>query len=86
MKAIIIAAGLGSRLGNLTNDKPKCLLEVAGKSLLQHQIDTLKSCGITNISVIKGYKKEKINYPGLKYYINDDYQNNNILKIGRAHV
>ena len=78
-KAIIIAAGLGSRLGNLTNDKPKCLLEVAGKSLLQHQIDTLKSCGITNISVIKGYKKEKINYPGLKYYINDDYQNNNIL-------
>lgn len=78
-KAIIIAAGLGSRLEHLTNDKPKCLLEVAGKSLLQHQIDTLKSSNITDISVIKGYKKEKINYRGLKYYINNDYQNNNIL-------
>ena len=64
MKAIIIAAEPGSRLKNLTNDKPKCLLEIAGKSLLQYQIDTLRSCGITNISVIKGYKKEKINYPG----------------------
>ena len=79
MKAIIIAAGMGSRLNPLTNDKPKCLLELAGKSLLQHQIDTLKFCGITDISVIKGYKKEKINYSGLKYYINNDYQNNNIL-------
>jgi len=78
-KAIIIAAGMGSRLKSLTNDKPKCLLEMAGKSLLEHQIDTLKSCGITDVSVIKGYKKEKINYPGLKYYINDDYENNNIL-------
>lgn len=79
MKAIIIAAGPASRLNPLTNDKPKCLLKIAGKPILEHQIDTLKSCGITDISVIKGYKKEKINYPNLKYYINDNYQNNNIL-------
>jgi len=79
MKAIIIAAGLGSRLNPFTNDRPKCLLEIGGKSILQHQIDVLRSCGITEISVVKGYKKEEINYPGLKYYINDNYQNNNIL-------
>jgi len=79
IKAIIIAAGIGSRLKPLTNDKPKCLLEIAGKSILEHQIDILKSCGIIDISVIKGYQKEKINYPNLKYYINDNYQNNNIL-------
>ena len=79
IKAIIIAAGMGNRLNPLTNDKPKCLLEVAGKTILQRQLDVLNSCGIRDISVIKGYKKEKINNPSLRYYINDDYQNNNIL-------
>jgi len=79
MKAIIIAAGVGSRLNPLTNDKPKCMLELNGKALLQHQIDALRGAGIDRIVLIKGYKKEMINYPDLVYYINDNYQNNNIL-------
>lgn len=79
MKAIIIAAGPGSRLNPLTNDKPKCMLELNGKALLQHQIDAFKGAGIDRIVLIKGYKKEMINYPDLVYYINDNYQNNNIL-------
>ena len=79
MKAIIIAAGPGSRLNPLTNDKPKCMLELNGKALLQHQIDALRGAGIDRIVLIKGYKKEMINYPDLVYYINDNYQNNNIL-------
>jgi len=79
MKAIIIAAGMGTRLNPLTNDKPKCMLEINGKTILQHQMDAFHANGITDISVIKGYKKEAINYHGLKYYINDDYMNNNIL-------
>jgi len=79
MKAIIIAAGVGSRLNPLTNDKPKCMLEFNGKTLLQHQIEALRGAGIDRIVVIKGYKKEVINYPDLIYYINDNYQNNNIL-------
>jgi choline kinase len=79
MKAIIIAAGMGSRLGDLTKDLPKCLLELNGKSLLQHQLDALRANGITDISIIKGYKQEKINLPGIKYYLNENYRNNNIL-------
>jgi len=79
MKAIIIAAGPGSRLNPLTNDKPKCMLELNGKALLQHQIDALRGAGIDRIVLIRGYKKEMINYPDLVYYINDNYQNNNIL-------
>ena len=79
MKAIIIAAGMGIRLNPLTNDKPKCMLEIKGKTILQHQLDVFHADGITDISVIKGYKKEAINYPRLKYYINDNYRNNNIL-------
>lgn len=79
MKAIIIAAGRGSRLNPLTNDKPKCMLELDGKTLLQHQIEALNGVGIHRIVLIKGYKEEMINYPGLIYYLNDDYENNNIL-------
>jgi len=79
MKAIIIAAGMGSRLNHLTNDKPKCMLELKGKTLLQHQIESLRGAGIDRIALIRGYKKEMINYPDLIYYLNDNYQNNNIL-------
>lgn len=79
MNAIIIAAGMSTRLNSLTSDKPKCMLELNGKTLLGHQIEALKSAGIDRIALIKGYKKEMISYPGLIYYINDSYQNNNIL-------
>lgn len=79
MKAIIIAAGMGIRLNPMTNDKPKCMLKLKGKTILQHQLDVFHANGITDISVIKGYKKEAIDFPNLKYYINDNYRNNNIL-------
>jgi len=79
MKAIIIAAGKGVRLKHYTKDLPKCMLKFGGKTLLQRQVETLKANGITDISIIKGYQKEKINYPGFKYYINDRYEHNNIL-------
>jgi choline kinase len=79
MKAIIIAAGMGVRLAPLTNNKPKCMLELNGKTLLEHQIEALKGAGIERIALVKGYKQEMINYPGLTYYINDNYQDNNIL-------
>lgn len=79
-KAIIIAAGMGTRLMPLTENKPKCMLEINGKTILQRQIDVFKECGFTDIIFIKGYKKEVINYPELKYYINTNYKNNNILE------
>lgn len=79
MKAVIIAAGKGSRLKHYTEDLPKCMLKFNGKTLLERQINALKSNGIKDISVIKGYCKEKINLKGVKYYINNDYENNNIL-------
>ncbi len=79
VKAIIIAAGAGNRLKPLTNDLPKCMLKFGGKTLLQRQLEAFRACKIRDIVLIKGYKKEKINYPGIKYIINDNYQNNNIL-------
>lgn len=78
-KAVIIAAGMGIRLKPLANNKPKCLLKIGGKTIMERQLETLRLCGITDIVVIRGYKKEKINFPGIKYYENTNYQNNNIL-------
>ena len=78
-KVIIIAAGLGSRMKGFTEKRPKCLLEFGDKTLLQRQIEAYKDAGISDISLVRGYKKETINYEGITYYDNDDYENNNIL-------
>ena len=78
-KVIIIAAGLGSRLKGYTENLPKCLLKFGNKTLLQHQIDAYAEAGITNLSLVRGYKKEHINLKNIKYYDNDDYKKNNIL-------
>lgn len=80
LKAIIIAAGMSSRLVELTEDKPKCMLDVGGKTILQYQIETFNQCGIDEIIVIRGYKKEVINYTGVKYVYNQNYRRNNILE------
>ena len=76
---IIIAAGLGSRLKKYTDNLPKCMLDFAGKTLLQRQLEAFKINGLNKISVIRGFKKEKINYPDLTYFENKEYKNNNIL-------
>ena len=78
-KALIVAAVLGSRLKKHTENLPKCMLDFGGKTLLQRQLDAYKKNHIKNISLIRGYKKEKINYKGIKYFENPDYRNNNIL-------
>lgn len=80
MKAIIIAAGQGSRLMPITDDKPKCMLQVGGKTIMQRQLAVLRQCGINDIVVVRGYKKEMFAYPNIRYYENTDYENNNILR------
>lgn len=60
MKAIILAAGRGSRLLSLTDDRPKCLVELYGKPLLDWQIEALRGAGIQGITVVRGYLKDKI--------------------------
>jgi len=76
---LIVAAGMGTRMEGHTEDKPKCMVEFSGKTLLQRQLDVYHECGLNNISLVRGYKKDKINLEGLTYYENPDYENNNIL-------
>ena len=80
MKAIILAAGKGTRLGKLTLDKPKGMLDFMGKTILEHQISMYRLAGLTDISIIRGYKKNKIDYKDIKYIDNDLYDETNMIE------
>ena len=58
--AIILSAGQGSRLLPLTQDRPKCLIDFAGKSLLQWQVRALAANGITDVSVVTGFRTQMV--------------------------
>ena len=58
MKAIIMAAGIGSRLKDVNKERPKCLIEMEGVSLISRSVSLLQEQGITDICVITGYKSE----------------------------
>jgi NDP-sugar pyrophosphorylase family protein len=60
MKAIILCAGLGTRLGDLTRDRPKVMMPVGGKPLLQHHIELLRAQGVTDIGINLHYLPETI--------------------------
>lgn len=60
MKGIILAAGKGSRLNGTIGDKPKCLLRVGGKTLVERQIETLKAAGIDDVVVVVGCQAEAV--------------------------
>ena len=80
MKVIILAAGRGSRLTPLTNDKPKCMVKLFGKSLLEWQIEKFRKFGIKDISIVTGYKKKLISMDGIKIYHNNNFEKTNMIE------
>ena len=87
MKGIIIAAGYGSRLGVLTADTPKSLVKIDGKSIITYPIDALVAAGISNISIVVGYRAELIInyieklYPSINFSYNKDYDGDNAISV-----
>ena len=73
MKAVFIASGQGSRLGSLTNDLPKPLVDVNGKSIIERQIDLLHKKNINDIVIVTGYKKEKFTFKNIEYVFNPNF-------------
>jgi choline kinase len=61
MKAIILSAGQGSRLGHLVDNRPKCLIEFSGRTLLDRQLDTLEANGVHEAVVVTGFHDELVN-------------------------
>jgi choline kinase len=82
MKALITAAGLGSRMGKLTNITNKCVLEVNKIPIIVHLVNNLNLFGINDIYVIVGYKSDKIIdllKNRVKYLYNNDFETTGIL-------
>ena len=80
MKAVILAAGKGSRLKSLTSKNPKCLLKFKGKTLLENIIENFLKNNIDEINVVVGYKANKIKYPNIEKIHNSNWNKSNILK------
>ncbi|MFI8226351.1 phosphocholine cytidylyltransferase family protein [Pseudomonas sp. NPDC085632] len=79
MKAIILAAGRGSRMKSLTDERPKCLVELRGKPLLEWQLESLRAAGISDIAVVTGYKRELLAERGLSEFHNPRWAETNMV-------
>lgn len=79
MKAIILAAGRGSRLKSITDDRPKCLVEVRGRRLLDIQIDALRGAGIADIAIVTGYRREMLARAAATEFHNPDWARTNMV-------
>ena len=85
MIGVILAAGMAKRLRPLTDNCPKCLLQVGSKTLLQRTVDAMLSVGVESLVVVTGYKGDMIRsfitkmYPSVQvvFLDNTDYANNN---------
>ena len=71
--AVVLAASRGGALGRLTEDRPKCMLDIRGTPLLRRLVDTLNLCGIRDITVVRGYAKAAVDLPAITTVDNDDY-------------
>lgn len=80
MKAIILAAGRGSRLQQFTDDKPKCLNYIGGEPILARQISVLRSCGISDITIVTGYRAGMLRDFGAKTVHNPAWEKTNMLR------
>jgi choline kinase len=84
MKAIILAAGQGTRLRPLTNDCPKCMVEFKGKPIIDYIIETMFASNLVDINVVTGYldnvlKKHLEKYKGISFYHNESYMTTNMV-------
>ena len=79
MRMIILAAGQGTRLRPLTDNIPKCMVPLEGKPLLEWQLETARSVGLTDLHVATGYREDAINYPGVQKHHNPDFDTTNMV-------
>lgn len=80
MKIIILAAGRGSRLGERTKDRPKCMCTLLGRTLLDRCLSSLAGAGITpaDIGIVTGYRSEMFTVPGVTYFHSPDWEKTNM--------
>lgn len=80
MKALILAAGQGTRLKKYTENLPKGMLCFRGKTIIETQIGLYRNCGIEDIIIVRGYAAGQIPYEGVTYYTNKEYADTNMVE------
>jgi choline kinase len=75
---LLLAAGRGSRMKKLTSSKPKCLVKVAGKTILDWQIKSIQKSQISKVQIITGYLSDKLKVPYEKIH-NKNWKNTNMV-------
>ena len=78
-KGLILAAGRGSRLNELTLEKPKCFIKICHKTLISYQIEALQKAGIKNVAIVTGYLNEHFNKIHLKKFFNSNWGKTNMV-------
>lgn len=78
MRAILLAAGRGSRMGSMTQDRPKCFTPLKGRPLLEWQLAALSGGGVTEVSLVRGYMPESFTQP-LTYFDNPRWAETNMV-------
>src|SRR5688572_2121825 len=89
MKAIILAAGVGRRLGDSVAEHPKCLLELRGRTLLDRMLDALSEAGVGDVTVVVGHLGEQIQTAvagrrGVRTVFNPEFRKGAILSLWTA--
>jgi choline kinase len=79
MRAIILAAGTGSRLRPLTENTPKSLIQLHGRELLDYQLQAFDECGINDVTVVTGYRAEAFDIRGVRCRNNPEYETTNLV-------
>lgn len=74
VRGIVLAASRGEQLGEITQDKPKAMVDVRGRPLLRRLVDTMIACGARDMTVVRGWKKEAIAFADVRYVDNDAYE------------
>ena len=73
-KAVVLAATRGSKLQDLTVDRPKCMVDVRGKPLLHRLVGSFNDAGVRELTVVTGYKADTVNFPGINTVDNPAYE------------
>ncbi len=79
MKAILLAAGRGSRLAPLTDDRPKCMVPFCGRPLFEWQLEALRQAGIQDIHVVTGYRADAFAPYDVTCWHNPDWDSTNMI-------
>lgn len=73
-RAIFLAASRGNELKELTETKPKALIDINGKPLIEQSIENFYAHDIKDLAIVRGYKKEAFKFPNIKYFDNDNFE------------